>query len=249
MIKAMMFDLDGTLVQSEKLKAMSYAMAVQRLRGLPEPDPLAIEAYREVVGSTRDAASQHIWEKLGLDADLSPLMGQYKVSTSREALTAMRTAIYNEMVSDPAVLRDNQWPYTVGLLRMVRENHCCTALATMSQREEAMHVIRSLDLEKEQDVVLTRDDVRCAKPDPEIYLTAARKLEVAPGECLVLEDSPVGVRAGVAAGMNVIAMATPFTIAGLHKEQVLDDAWIVHRPEELLEVVRRRLEEHGRTTH
>ncbi len=40
-----MFDLDGTLVQSEKLKAQSYAIAVQRILGLPEPDPRAIEAY------------------------------------------------------------------------------------------------------------------------------------------------------------------------------------------------------------
>ena len=42
MIKAMMFDMDGVLVQNEKLKALSVAMAVQRLRGLPEPDPTAI---------------------------------------------------------------------------------------------------------------------------------------------------------------------------------------------------------------
>lgn len=59
MIQAIMFDLDGTLVQSEKLKALSYAIAVQRLRRLAEPDPLAIEAYREIVGSARDVASRH----------------------------------------------------------------------------------------------------------------------------------------------------------------------------------------------
>ena len=50
MIRSIIFDPDGTLVQSEKLKALSYAMAVQRIRGLPEPDPQAIEAYREIVG-------------------------------------------------------------------------------------------------------------------------------------------------------------------------------------------------------
>ena len=44
MISAIIFDLDGTLVQSEKLKALSYAMAVQRLRGLSEPDQRAVEA-------------------------------------------------------------------------------------------------------------------------------------------------------------------------------------------------------------
>ena len=60
MISAIIFDLDGTLVQSEKLKALSYAMAVQRLRGLSEPDQRAVEAYREIVGSARDIASRHI---------------------------------------------------------------------------------------------------------------------------------------------------------------------------------------------
>ena len=58
MINAIMFDLDGTLVQSEKLKARSYAIAVQRLRQLPVPDDRAIEAYREIVGAARDVASR-----------------------------------------------------------------------------------------------------------------------------------------------------------------------------------------------
>ncbi len=49
-----MFDLDGTLVQSEKLKALSYAMAIQKLRRLPEPEDRAIEAYREIVGHRKD---------------------------------------------------------------------------------------------------------------------------------------------------------------------------------------------------
>ncbi len=75
MISAIMFDLDGTLVQSEKLKSLSYAIAVQRLRGLSEPDPRAIEAYREIVGAARDVASRHIMESLGLESDPGPLDG------------------------------------------------------------------------------------------------------------------------------------------------------------------------------
>ena len=70
MIKAIVFDLDGTLVQSEKLKAQSYAIAVQRLRGLSEPDPQAVEAYRDIVGASRDVASRHIAEKLDLEEEL-----------------------------------------------------------------------------------------------------------------------------------------------------------------------------------
>ena len=249
MIRAIMFDLDGTLVQSEKLKALSYAMAVQRLRGLPEPDPRAIEAYREIVGASRDVASHHIMDNLGLDADLRSQMAGYGASEPWDVLTAIRTEIYDEMVADPQVIRDNQWPHTIGLLRVARDTYCRTALATMSYRAEALHVLRTLELEQALDVVLTREDVQRPKPDPEIYLLAAQKLDVPPEECLVLEDSPNGVRAGVAAGMNVVAVATPFTAAGLHSSQVLEHAWVVHEPEKLLDVVQDRIAEHNRTAH
>ena len=67
MIRAFLFDLDGTLVQSEKMKAQSYAMAVQRLRGLPQPDPQAIDAYRDIVGATRDEASRFMMQRLALE--------------------------------------------------------------------------------------------------------------------------------------------------------------------------------------
>ena len=98
-------------------------------------------------------------------------------------------------------------------------------------------------------MVFTREDVQNPKPDPEIYLLAAHKLEVSPEECLVLEDSPNGVRAGVAAGMNVIAVATPFTIVGLHSSQVLDHTWVVHDPAGLLDVVQERIQLHNREAH
>ena len=67
MIQAIVFDLDGTLVQSEKLKAEAYAIAVQRLRGLPEPDPQAIEAYQSVVGASREVAAQFVMDQLALE--------------------------------------------------------------------------------------------------------------------------------------------------------------------------------------
>ena len=249
MIQAIMFDLDGTLVQSERLKALSYSIAVQRLRQLSDPDPRAIDAYREIVGASRDVASRHVMDTLELEATLRPLMDQHGVTQPVEVLTAMRTAIYADMVADPQVLRGNQWPHTVDLLRVASEAGCRTALATMSYRQEASQVLSALDLAPSLDVVLTREDVQQPKPDPEIYLLAARMLDAHPGDCLVLEDSPNGVRAGVAAGMNVIAVATPFTIAGLHSSQVLEHAWVVHDSEKLLQVVEARIAQHGNTAH
>ncbi len=248
MIRAMAFDLDGTLVQTEKLKALSYAIAVQQLRGLPEPDARAIEAYREIVGAARDVASTHVMTELGLEAELSRRMVEHGVSEPWEVLTALRVSIYTGIVADPQVIRDNQWPHAVELLRTARDNACRTVLATMSARKEALHVIQALGLQESLDLVLTREDVRQPKPDPEIYLLASEKLGVPPGEFLTLEDSSNGVRAAVEAGMNVIAVATPFTIAGLHSTEVLDHAWVVHDHDQLLDTVRRRIAEHNKVT-
>ena len=219
MIRAIIFDMDGTLVQSEKLWAQSYAIAVQRLRSLPEPDQRVIEAYREVVGASQDVASRHIIDSLGLGLELNQLMGQYHVSEKWEVLEAMREKIYKDMVSDPQVIRDNRWPHTIGLLRVARETYCRTALATNSYRKDALDVLLALELHQSLDLVLTREDVQQPKPDPEIYLLAAKRLDVPPQERLVLEDSPNGVRAAVAAGMNVVADVFKVSLPNTRKLQ------------------------------
>ncbi len=106
-------------------------------------------------------------------------MPQYGASDAAQVLSSMRKAIYDKMESDPQVLRDNQCPHAVGLLRLAKQNQCRTALATMSYLEEALHVLRSVDLERNLDLLLTREDVEKGKPAPEIYLLAAPTLEVA----------------------------------------------------------------------
>lgn len=247
-MQALIFDLDGTLVQSEKLKAHSYAVAAQRLAGLDEPDERAIDAYKEIVGSARDVASKHIVDRLGLESLLRPMMGE-GLDTPEAVLTKLRVDFYNDMVADPQLIRDNVWPHTTELLRAAKTGACFTAVATMSQREEAEHVLRSLDLLEHLDLILSREDVSNAKPDPEIYLLAAQRLGVSASECLVLEDSVMGVRAGVAAGMNVIAVATPFTECSLFKELPVAEEWVARNSDELPKTVARKIEEHNATAH
>ena len=254
MIKAILFDLDGTLVQTEKLKGLSYAIAVRRVLGLPEPETRAIDAYREVVGSDRDVASRHVIESVGKELleELERRRDEHGVDQPDRVLTAMRKEVYDSLVADPQTLRDNQWPHTVNVLRVAREIGCRTGLATMSQRPEALHVLRALDLIETLDLVLTREDVRKPKPDPEIYLKATKTLHVDPAECLVLEDSPAGVKAAVAAGTNVVALATPFTTLGLHRaemEAVLSYKWVVYDPADLPMMIERRIHDHDSRHH
>ena len=243
MIRAVIFDLDGTLVQTEKLKALSYAVAAQKLLDMPEPDPRAIEAYRRVVGSSREVASRYVMEQLSLETKLRQLMAHYGVSQPWEVLTVMRVAIYNQIVADPQMLWKNQWPHTVAFLRLVRRHGCKTGLATMSQRREALHVLRALGLEGELDVVLTREDVKQPKPDPEIYLSACRLLEVSLAECLAIEDSVNGARAALAAGIETIAVATPFTRESLRATDLLPCRCLVEEPEMLVATVEHCLQD------
>jgi FMN phosphatase YigB (HAD superfamily) len=136
MIRAIIFDLDGVLVQTEKLKSLAYAKAVQRIRGLPEPDFRASEAYRKVVEASREITSNYVMNKLGLEDDLRVLMVKYGVSKPEQVLTLIRYEVYYDMVDDPQVIRDNQWPYTVDVLKIAKEKSCKTGLVTLSKLKD-----------------------------------------------------------------------------------------------------------------
>ncbi len=111
----------------------------------------------------------------------------------------------------------------------------------MSYCDQVTRILRAVGLEDQFDVILSRDDVERPKPDPEIYLLAARLLAKQPANCLVVEDSPAGVQAAIAAGMNCIAVATPLTQERLHTQTLLAPEWIVDDPATLPAVVERLL--------
>jgi beta-phosphoglucomutase-like phosphatase (HAD superfamily) len=90
-----------------------------------------------------------------------------------------------------------------------------------------------LKLEHAFDFIATREDVENPKPDPEIDLLVARALGFPAAGCRVVEDSVAGVRAGLAAGSLVLAVAIPLTRRKLHEAHLLDEHHIVNTPEEL----------------
>ncbi|MFQ6029402.1 MAG: HAD family hydrolase [Dehalococcoidia bacterium] len=249
MIRAMLFDLDGTLVLSEHLKARSYAIAIRELGRVGTTDEDVLEVYKEQVGQTRDTMSRFLMEKFDLEALCRPLIPRYGVQDPWQVLTAMRMAHYEGMVSDPKLLQEYQRPFSIGLLRIAHKEGCRTALATSSQTDEARRVLDTLQLLDQFEEVIGADQVERHKPDPDIYLLAARRLDTPPQECLVIEDSPTGVNAGLAAGMNVVAVSNDMTETGLHNFSGLDHRWIVHQPENLLGVVEELFAEHNRAVH
>ena len=241
-INAFVFDLDGTLVQTERLKARSYAKAAVELCPEAVTEEDVLEAYKEVVGESRQTVATTLMERFGLEAASAEHMTEVDVDAPWQAFVQVRLDYYEALVQDPEVLRDHQWPHTLSLLERARENQCAVALATTSRRKQACHVLNVLGHDDTFDFVATADDVARTKPHPEIYRMCAVELGVAPDHILALEDSPTGTEAAVAAGLHCIAFGTPFTEARLRAEAPLDDAWIVTDPEALIATVDRLLD-------
>jgi beta-phosphoglucomutase len=109
-IQTAFFDLDGTLVQSEKLKADAYAQAVRKLLAPEHSDPQdsfylrVIDAYCDLVESSRELASRHIVDPVALNEALTPMRADYGGAELADVLTQVRVSICGEMVSDPQMV-------------------------------------------------------------------------------------------------------------------------------------------------
>src|SRR5215211_6960172 len=226
MIRAFVFDLDGTLVETEELKALSYARAATELRpDLNEGEVIA--AFGDLLGLSRQEVAVGLMRRFELEDAARARMAEFGVGTPWQAYVQIRLGIYEEMLGDTKLIQEHRYPHNIALLRSVRQEGFPTALATQSHREQARCVLGILGLESEFDVVVTRDDVEHGKPDPEM------------GECLAIEDSPAGVQGALAAGMEVIAVTTRLTRQMFRDTDLLDRNHVVDDPRTLPEVVLR----------
>lgn len=245
MIDTMIFDLDGTLVQTERLKAISYGKAVVELCPRTVSEDEVQEAFKDVVGLSRQEVATELIDRFDLTDKAEKRMSDFDVETAWEAFVQVRLSYYNEMMDDPNTIRDNQWEHNVRVLEQARQHGCKTALATMSHREQVDRILDILDFHDKFDVVATRDDVENAKPDPEIYHLVLNKLGSSADNTIILEDSPSGTKAALNSGAHVIAIGTPFTRDHLYDVEGLDKQWIVDDPTTTMDVVNKALETFG----
>jgi beta-phosphoglucomutase len=235
---AAIFDLDGTLVQTEALKARSYALAAVELSPKTVRAQEIIGAYDDMVGHAREEVAAALLSRFGLEEHARRRMAALGVSSPLDAYMELRLAIYEAMIADERLIREQEYPWSTSLLREVKRDGYPVGIATMSHRKHALLVLERLGVTSDVDVLVTREDVREAKPSPEIYLLIASKLGVQPGDCFVLEDSVPGVRAANAAGMSCVAITNDMTRGAIHAAKVLPPEHVVDDPERLGAVVR-----------
>lgn len=183
---ALLWDLDGTLVDSEPVHflALSDALAAGGVAAPPE-------LQRTLLGSA--PAETHAY-----------CVATFGLALSCEELNALKVAAYPRHA---ALLRPRS--EALQLFRRFRARNVAQAIVSNSARVVVDVNLRALGLAFPDLVAVTGDDVLRGKPDPEAYLRAAGLLGVAPGDCIVVEDSPVGAEAGLAAGMRVIGFPEP----------------------------------------
>jgi len=235
-VRAVLFDLDGTLVETEVLKARSYARAAEELRpDVREADVIA--AYDDLVGRPREQVVAALMERFALEAPARAREAQLGAHSPADAFAGLRLRYYESMLADRSLVRGQAYPEAIALLQNVKRDGYLTGLATMSHAAQALVVLDILGLRPELDAIVTREDVEHPKPDPEIYLVLAQRVGVQPAECVVIEDSLPGVRSALAAGMRCVAASTALTRDALHASGVLPSDRIVDDPRRLAAVV------------
>ena len=182
-VEAIIFDMDGLLLDSEQIYARVWRDAVAA-----HGAELTHEHFLSLLGRGRKGALKRIGELFGVAIDLTAL---------NATLEQLETRYFNEhaIPTKPGVDEIFAW---------ITARQFKRALATSTVRERALPRLTRAGIVGHFDALVTGDEVTNGKPAPDIFLLAADRLAVAPAECVVLEDSEQGIRAAVAAGMTAI---------------------------------------------
>lgn len=199
-LQAVLWDLDGTLVDTEPAWIAAEYRLVESFGGSwDDAHALAL------VGNPLLVSAAYLREHGGVELPLDEIVDRLL----REVMAAVR----REVVWRPGVRR---------LLAQLRAATVPCAMVTMSYESLAQSVADQLPAGTFATLV-TGDQVARGKPDPEAYLTAAQRLGVQPSRCVAIEDSPAGVASAEAAGCVVLAVQNQVPLAAAPRRTVLDD--------------------------
>lgn len=191
-IKAILFDLDGTLINSETIHFDCWNVI--------------LEAYG--IKLTYD-----VWLKnyagIPLPAKTEMLIKNYHIKTPQAEIIRKKEQITIERLRSQDV---DMMPYATEVLNYFREKNLILGLVTASSRADTEAIFARNGLDKFFDVIITRSEVNKSKPDPESYNVCLDQLGIFKTDCVVFEDTINGVKAAKAAGLLCFAIQSNATI-------------------------------------
>ncbi len=196
MIQAVIFNLDGVLVSTdachyEAWKRLAYEQGIS----------FTADTFRTIAGMKRMDSLRTLLKKA--ERTYSPM--------ELWALSARKNDLFNDMILH--LTQDSILPGAVETVTRLREMGIKTAVASSS--ENASCILRQVKLTPLFDAVVDGQDIENGKPDPEVFLLTARKLRTPTSECLVIENTAVGLEAARQAGMKALALGGASDPAGL----------------------------------
>ena len=191
MIQAVIFDMDGVIIDSEPLQSQAWESIIRQYGKEPELNSAGLVHF---VGFR----IRENWEII---------KERYEINEEIEALEEKRSQIYLML------LRKNMAPMRgfMDLIKTLKDKGLKLAIASSSHRDHVETLLDDLGIREYIDEFVSGDMVKKGKPHPDIYLEAANRLDVEPEKCVALEDSEVGVEAAKNADMKVIAVPNKYT--------------------------------------
>lgn len=202
--KAVIFDLDGTLVDSMWMWKSIDIEFLGRY-GYECPDDL----QRAIEGMSFSETAVYFKDRFHLPMELDEIK-----------------AIWVQMSIDKYRHEVPLKPGAKAFLQYLKERGVRTGIATSNGRDMVDAVLQSLGVEPYFDIVTTACEVAAGKPAPDIYLKVAETLFVKPQQCLVFEDIPAGILAGKRAGMEVCAVEDEFSLDLEEEKRSMADYYI-----------------------
>ena len=203
-IKAVIFDLDGTLVDSMWMwKEIDIEFLGRYGHDCPE------DLQKSIEGMSFSETAVYFKDRFKLALPIEEI---------KEIWIQMSIDKYrHEVPLKPGALE---------FLKYLRERDLKIGIATSNGRDMVDAVLSSLGVEHYFHRVTTACEVAAGKPSPDIYLEVAGKLQVEPADCLVFEDIPAGITAGKSAGMKVCAVEDAFSLEIMEEKKNMADFYI-----------------------
>ncbi len=185
-IKAVIFDMDGVLIDSE-MCYLQYDLAFARTKN----PSVTIDQLYGMVGASKEDAWMVFAQAVGNGQTWQELRDEYRASVD----------VFSQM-DYRAIFR----PEAAEVLKLLKDQGYLLALASSTQMDIITRVLRENQITRYFDPIVSGSQFKQSKPNPEIYNYTAAQLKVSPGQCLVIEDSTLGITAAYRAGMTIAAL-------------------------------------------